>query len=63
MKLNVPVQPLPQPMTNPVVEPSVPNPKADPLHDVREIIEGIRHDSAQAPREYLDEIRIVLGAE
>jgi hypothetical protein len=63
MKLKALTQRVAEPVTKPVVEPSVPGPKADPLHDVRETIEAIRQDSAQAPREYLDDIRTVLGAE
>ena len=64
MKQPVPTQELSQPVTtNPVVEPSVPPPKTDPLHEVRDIVEAIRHESAQAPGEYLNEIRSVLGAE
>lgn len=64
MKQQVPTQELSRTVTTkPVVEPSVPQPKSDPLHEVREVVEAIRHESAQAPDEYLNEIRSVLGAE
>ena len=64
MKQPVPIQEVSQSSTTkPIVNPSVPQSKADPRHEVRDIVKAIRHESAQAPDEYLNEIRSVLGAE
>ena len=49
--------------TKPFVNPSVPQPKPDPLHEVRDVVRAIRNESALAPGEYLNEIRSVFGAE
>jgi len=63
MNLQVPAQEISEPITKPVVEPSIPHPHPDPLREAEEVVEAIRHDSTQEPGDYLDEIRCVLGAE
>lgn len=63
MKLQVPIEKALGPATKPVVEPSVPHPKTDPLHEAREVVESIRQDSELESQEFLNAIRSVLGAE
>lgn len=63
MKLQVPTQHVAEPAIKPVVEPSVPHPKADPLREAREAVENIRRDSELESQKFLNAIRSVLGAE
>lgn len=63
MKLQVPAQHVAEPGVKPVVEPSIPLPKADPLREAREAVEAIRQDSQLESQAFLNAIRSVLGAE